>query len=674
MKKVRFESPVKTVLSSAMQESECHSPRPFIHKQVKSAPHVEYLDYRPVPFTLDPVQRFECSNSSPYPVVSRTSLTDTAKLEHRWQPSNELDLSILDSALSSRTVQQTYLAEHGSYTQPMYSHLKTNPLTEKTPNVLTPIENKTNPPNVLRKNDDFFLRRDNLNGYKQLSSEMNKIQLDKENDPFLKKTQLMMMGQTNLPLKNADSLSSSNSSNTTNNSPCRCHHCIKVCNVQHIGQSKVEIVKNQNINRNRYNVCHCITMLPQNHTHCPCNIQAMKPQIPNCSCNNAPNIPAPLSENVVDKKTWAIQRYAQNKNSECLDVEKQTNITVDEKEPTVADLFKIIKLQNEQLQLLQEKVDKFISNSSNGHNPSPAIQNFMTEQVALESGRTEQKISIGVMTSFEVVRTSTIINKEFVKQNEAQIQCNRSQISLKEVVSKQPANSNFLDGLTAVSKHVELHQQSKSNAVVGNGDMTNNDCNNEKTLNEMSLYNVQVDNAITPNISPDQSLYLDVRDYSDSDASSDDQSNVGWTYYNKVMTHVNGMLQESDMPSSASALYRNVRQKCMQMQIDKSNVSVAKRVTFGDDPLVQKPYYARQAASPTTDTSLKMKQLAAKYLKNDAISNTPSPRPVDMSLATRNYMEKHRIFKGANMQPGQPHLDLPKFLDITALKQQPKFL
>lgn len=44
-----------------------------------------------------------------------------------------------------------------------------------------------------------------------------------------------------------------------------------------------------------------------------------------------------------------------------------------------------------------------------------------------------------------------------------------------------------------------------------------------------------------------------------------------------LQTHVNGMLQESDMPSSASALYRNVRQKCVQMQIDKTNVSAAKR-------------------------------------------------------------------------------------------------
>ncbi|XP_023944448.2 uncharacterized protein LOC112050415 isoform X2 [Bicyclus anynana] len=665
MKKVRFESPVKRILP-AMHESECHSPRPFIHKQVKSAPHVEYLDYRMVPYTNDPVQRFECGNSSPYPIVARTSLSSAAELEHRWAPSNELDLSMLDSALSSRMAPSTLKPHYTSNTQPMYSNAQKNPLSETTSNVLPSMENKNmpTPPNILKKNDDFFLRRDNLNGYKT-SSNINKLQLDKENNPLLKKSQIVMLGQSSLPQNNVASRHSGNSSNETDNSPCRCHHCIKVCDRQQVEQPQVAIVSNQNLKRNGYNMCHCITMLPQNYPHCSCNIPQIRPLAPNCNCNIAPTAP----HNAVDKKTWAIKRYEQNNKPECLDVEKPMNITLDKKEPTVADLFKIIKLQNEQLQLLQEKVDKFISsNANNGHNINPPVENYMTEQVALEAGNVEKKISIGVMTSFEVVRTSTIINKEFIKQNEAQIQCNRSQISIKEVVSTQPANLNFLDGLTPGMNQVDSHQPSKSNPSDGKGNVTKNDYVDDKTLNEMSLYNVQVDNAITPNISPEQSLYLDIRDYSDSDASSDD--NAGWTYYNKVM--------ESDMPSSASAMYRNVKQKCIQMQIDKANVSVAKRVTFGDDPLgLQKPQI-QQVLCPSTDTSLKMKQLAAKYLANGAsTSNSPSPRPgtmPDMSLATRNYMEKHRILRATNMQSDQPNMDIPKFLDITALKRQTKLL
>ncbi|KAH9645807.1 hypothetical protein HF086_012534 [Spodoptera exigua] len=140
------------------------------------------------------------------------------------------------------------------------------------------------------------------------------------------------------------------------------------------------------------------------------------------------------------------------------------------------------------------------------------------------------------------------------------------------------------------------------------------------------------------------------------------------------------MLQDSDMPSSASALYRNTRQQLqtVQMHIDKTNVSVTKRVKFGDDPLgLHQPHiYA------STDTSLKMNQLAAKYLKNGppiAAPQRPAPRPatapVDMSFATRNYMERHKLLQGIpqpskSASPGE----MPRFLDITALKQQPKFL
>ncbi|KAG6438716.1 hypothetical protein O3G_MSEX000169, partial [Manduca sexta] len=217
--------------------------------------------------------------------------------------------------------------------------------------------------------------------------------------------------------------------------------------------------------------------------------------------------------------------------------------------PTVSDLFKIIKLQNEQLQLLQEKVDKFLTGAQNVQ----SMQNNI-EHRALQN---EHKISIGVMTSFEMVRTSTIINKEVVKQtNEnSQIQCNRSQVSIKEVVSKsQPINLNFLDGIMPMEKQNNCHDSNESS---GDDHEQDEIINDEKTLNELSLHNVHVDNATTPLMSPDQSMYLDVQDYSDSEGSCVDQSNVGWTYYNKIMTHVNGMLQDSDMPSSASALYRN---------------------------------------------------------------------------------------------------------------------
>lgn len=71
------------------------------------------------------------------------------------------------------------------------------------------------------------------------------------------------------------------------------------------------------------------------------------------------------------------------------------------------------------------------------------------------------------------------------------------------------------------------------------------------------------------------------------------------------------------------------------------------RVKFGDDPLVihQPHIYAA-----STDTSMKMNQLAAKYLKRaPALQRATKPTTTtDMSFATRNYMERHKIVQGKN--------------------------
>lgn len=73
---------------------------------------------------------------------------------------------------------------------------------------------------------------------------------------------------------------------------------------------------------------------------------------------------------------------------------------------------------------------------------------------------------------------------------------------------------------------------------------------------------------------------------------------------------------------------------------------------FGDNPIVL-PQQQQQFINASTDTSLKMNQLAAKYLKSGQINIQSSPRPavapIDMSYATRNYMEKHQLLQGTNI-------------------------
>ncbi|RVE53271.1 hypothetical protein evm_002104 [Chilo suppressalis] len=678
-----------------MDDLECHSPRPFIEKQVLSA-RSDICDGYPrlLAYNPDPVQRFENSNNSPHPGVTKTFVSDCAS---HLMPCNDLDLSMLDGSSHIPRKPINNNERIFSCKEELlcggHSNVSSDNFIQKSRHVLSPIENKETveqPGNI--RNNMFFIRRDNLkelnlqNVY-PLQNQLSRLSLNKENVSLAKQAEIARLSIGNT--SNNTEMHSLKSANVPDE--CRCHHCVKLIQNAPCRSNQLNQLTTDNCNKyvksmgqfcNIASECEHRLRHPQKSYQCSNCIQIEQQPII-CHCRKEPS----NTTEVVDKKTWMLKKYDRMKQQE---VANQSVVVKEKREPTVADLFKIIKLQNEQLQLLQEKVDKFISTSSSKNVNEPG-KNYMTEQAALETAGTEhQKISVGVMTSFEMVRTSTVINKETVTQtNESgQIQCNRSQISIREVISRsQQGNPNFLDGITPFSKeasvqnvdhdHIIKLQKSNEDHLAAPNEIINDD----KTLNELSLYNVQVDNAITPLLSPEQSLYLDVRDYSDSDSGSDDNSNVGWTYYNKVMTHVNGMLQDSDMPSSASAMYRNTRQQCIQMQIDKTNVSVTKRVKFGDDPLgIQQPHIY----TTSTDTSLKMNQLAAKYLKN----YTPSPiyqqvpvtkltaMPTDMSFATRNYMERHKILQGGNIVPSQPcpAVDLPKFLDITTLKQQPKFL
>ncbi|CAG5041822.1 unnamed protein product [Parnassius apollo] len=684
MKRVRFETPTRSLQQVTMNDFDCQSPRPFIDKKLITTPPVIKCDNTKVlQFSNDPLQKYECANGSPYPIINKTCLELE---ESKWLPSNELEISLLDSCkqMSKNIGYSESDQPKGLKTTKEESRI--NCYDAKTNSrVLSSLENiSPNPPNVLSKHD-FFLQRQNIHKISEqsvpsLSNQFKDISLDKENNPLVAKTELMKLGIPKPLLTSSDDVNVGKCLDSTVSNYCMCHHCLRgtvnsmSCNVKSADTEKISSKPNvMPVYRNHT----CLSQhLSNNCNHCECYVPICKSIYNKCLCD-ADHMSVNY-KNTVDKKNWALEKYEQSKGSDTLDIEKQGN-TKEKREPTVSDLFKIIKLQNEQLQLLQEKVDKFISGGK-----LEMQKHSLTQHVAVDTvDKEDHKISIGVMTSFEMVRTSTIINKEIMKQcNEAQIQCNRSQISIREVL--QPVNSNFLDGITpAKNNSIEVNRNSSVNEnnilpqVIENWQKEN--AYEDKTFNEQSLYNVQVDNATTPLMSPEQSMYLDVRDYSDSDSEYEDQSNVGWTYYNKVMTHVNGMLHDSDMPSSASALYRNTRQKCMQMKIDKTNVSVIKRVKFGDQHIGTTPQHIMAAS---TDTSLKMNQLAAKYLKNGSLAaHRASPKPtstaapVDMSFATRKYMEKHQLLQGltAKSKP-EPMFEIPRFLDITTLKQQPKLL
>lgn len=508
MKKVRFETPDQKFKFFKMNEGECHSPRPLIERQIHGNIPDVYNYPKVLPYSNDPVQLFERSNSSPYPTLNKTDL-QCRKEGPNWSPSNDLELSMLD-------------ASYHEPRRPKFcrSILKPTDINNHSvgPQTLSSIENQTTKsPNILIKDNDFFIRRGNLDQFhldmNPIHKQLNKLSLDKENDPLAKKTEIMQMAA----LSHDNKISNPSPDLNLKNQDCRCHHCIKDISSymtkeqtpqQHIATGVSNFVAHNSIRHT-----HCPCALPPQPSRCSCCDQAPPTRQYQCKTCDLDHVTSPKL-NAVDKKTWALEKYEQSKKSPNMELEKQTNITKEKREPTVSDLFKIIKLQNEQLQLLQEKVDKFISASQQNTGP---VQKCMSEHVAIETvGNEQHKISIGVMTSFEMVRTSTVINKEILTTNEnAQIQCNRSQISIKEVKSKsQSPNLNFLDGIAPVGETMRAEFEANGNVLV-NTATPHVAANDEKTLNELSLYNVQVDNATTPLMSPEQSLYLDVKDYSE---------------------------------------------------------------------------------------------------------------------------------------------------------------
>lgn len=521
MKRVRFETP-KSTEHFVMSDSECHSPRPFIEAQRSTSAAERCFDYqRVVTYTSDPVHRYEYSNSSPYPTVSKTR-TGLPEQDPSWKPSDDLNLSLLDAstseprqpAFSKSTLNSTFKNMCG-----------TSDLGPRKSQVLSSIENNTcMPPNVLIKDSSFFIRRDNLDKYhlNPLHNQFNQLNICKENNPFMQKAEIIKKGSQPLAASSCrvepPAIKPIIKTNCQVEPPkfmraavedhCQCHHCVKIVqnpprNLPYVYKeasnhnipSSLEREQIQNVQNNPVHFhCNCFPQ-PKAYCHYIENQPIQQKSHQSCTCNS------PGPQNAVDKKTWAIEKFEKRKQSECTELEKQTNVSKEKCEPTVADLFKIIKLQNEQLQLLQEKVDKFISVSQQN---TPTIS-CSTDRVSITENN-QMKMSIGVMTSFEMVRTSTVINKEVVKQtNENQIQCNRSQISIKEVVSK-PTNMNFLDGIMPVNNPPDCVSNNINKQVENWTD---------KTLNEQSLCNVQVDNATTPNMSPEQTLYLDVQDYSE---------------------------------------------------------------------------------------------------------------------------------------------------------------
>ncbi|XP_077284399.1 uncharacterized protein LOC143909946 [Arctopsyche grandis] len=446
-----------------------------------------------------------------------------------------------------------------------------------------------------------------------------------------------------------------------------------------------------------------------NKCNCRNNTKPETKQIDICSADAKRNA-------ILQREHMLNQPYVEDNNvSHCYDEEISN-----QHQPSVSDLYDLIQMQIGHLQRLQNRVDEL---SKLKHcNDTTHIKYSEDERIKYSEGELYtnhrtlspvdpapiaqeeeiHKISIGVMTSFEVTVKSNKINLQVPVDEGVQTSLN----FLNGMKSNDRENikhcengiqtMNFLDGIERCTKKVGLGEDFKFR-------------------NPTTSTNVTIDDPVTPRIQRNPrnidlscienhlSPVTEDYNYSEDECS---QPEIGWTFYNNVMNHVNRILRSPPdnirNPPKPKIPVAELNQMCFNGK--DINASSSKKVTFdfGNALPVQKNNFLSEASS---DTSLHMNKLAAKYLGASSQSSQKYTRPVakvqrnylgditnEMSFATMQYMQRHHLLPVPNDDRSHPnrfetepkdalientkqmYKGHNKILDITALKQQPKLL
>lgn len=309
-------------------------------------------------------------------------------------------------------------------------------------------------------------------------------------------------------------------------------------------------------------------------------------------------------------------------------------------EPTVKDLMKIIQQQNEQLICLQKQVSTLLQE----RNEKPAMtppQPIQLKTIDPNKG-VLPKFAFDVMTSFEV--------------------------SLKP----PPSNKNCYQGpkIQEIFEPVNVPIQPYRSTDLS------------LTLNEPIVVQEECH-------SPEQSIHVEMQDFSSE--SEDDEvpsknSLIGWTIYNNVMDQVNHLLKNSpEQKHNHQVLGGNTMKQVKQTtlrHLKSVGVNLPNNVPIDDSNDYSSEY------SPN-EISFAVKQLLMKYLPDEQLAKVNSNkgkqplsktkpnyptnlinRRPEFSMATVQYMEKYNLLN----KDKQSNKQQDNFLDMTALKQQPKLL
>ncbi|GJQ88336.1 hypothetical protein Trydic_g3811 [Trypoxylus dichotomus] len=213
--------------------------------------------------------------------------------------------------------------------------------------------------------------------------------------------------------------------------------------------------------------------------------------------------------------------------------------------------------------------------------------------------------------------------------------------------------------------------------------------------------------------SSEDSIHVDMRDYSSSDSENETTTNssmdVGWSVYNNIMAQVSHMLKNAENVtdhtdgglSTAQILddrtLQTVREATVR-HLKRIGVNLATEEDY-DLKCLNGDESTNSVYSPS-EISFAVRQLLMKYLPNDQLlrlartdmnrskkssdcnrTNFVARRRPEFSFATIQYMKKYNLLTSDSMlppqavQPNRKCANTPfKILDVTVLKQQPKLL
>jgi hypothetical protein len=262
-------------------------------------------------------------------------------------------------------------------------------------------------------------------------------------------------------------------------------------------------------------------VVPQQKTDCethPCCCKRIepppKPRRSNCKCDKgndeSPKQNIKVITNGLEEKRRAITKKFQPAPED--DSENDCDESTENRELTVTDLYKIIMDQTKQLIVLQNRVDQLLVSKrrppkkmntvSAQHSRIQILENNVTN---IQSNEELQKISIGVMTSFELVMHS----EEPTSRTDEGVQTSHFSDDLGLLERKL----RLLDGIKKTT-FPDVAMRDLGNFKTSTKNFTNNECTDVSCMATESLM-MKLQGSHSPTISPQPSIHVNVDDYSE---------------------------------------------------------------------------------------------------------------------------------------------------------------